>query len=232
MKYSVLGLTALILSACAPKTVTTGPDNIFTYWIDSAKVPCTGVAPQQCLRVKKGPDFAAAEWQYFYSSIEGFDYEPGNIYQLRVKEAPRNASEPPADASSIIYTLVEVVDKKTDAKLRLHDIWALEAIGGNEMDFSGGTAGIQHPTLELNLTEMRVMGTDGCNNFSGSIKSVTPSELRFGPLAGTRKACRDMTVPDQLNKALTEVAAYQLNGLKLELLDDAGETLLRYRKVD
>ncbi|MFT5999623.1 MAG: heat shock protein HslJ [Neolewinella sp.] len=76
--------------------------NIHTYWIDSAKVPCSGVAPYNCLRVKKGVDFATTDWGIFFNPIEGFDYEPGHTYQLLVKETKRAPGLTPADASSII----------------------------------------------------------------------------------------------------------------------------------
>jgi heat shock protein HslJ len=206
--------------------------NMHTYWVDSAKVPCSGVAPSQCLRVKKGADFAATDWGNFFSPIEGFDYEPGNIYQLLVKETKREAGRTPADASSIIYTLVKVVEKKTDVKLRLHDIWALEAIGSDEPDFSDKTMGLEHPNIEFNLTRMQVMGTDGCNGFLGDIVSIDQTNLSLGPLLSTLMGCPDLKTPARVTKALKMVATYRIKGLKLELMNKSGEVLLRYRKVD
>lgn len=225
-------LFSLLIIGCSPQTGKNASANVYTYWIDSARVPCTSVVPQQCLRVKKGTEFATAEWQYFYGTIEGFDYEPGSVYQLRIKETPRSAADTPADASSIIYSLVEIVEKKPDAKLRLYDIWALEAIDGEEMDFTDNAKGLQHPSIEFNLTEMRVMGTDGCNRFQGAIDEISGTKLQLGGLFGTEMACPDMATPRQINQALSAVAAYDIKGLKLQLLDKSGKVLLRYRKVD
>lgn len=229
MKHLAFVFLALLFMGCSPKTDKIASANIHTYWIDSSRVPCTGVAPQQCLRVKKG---TATEWQYFYSSIEGFDYEPGNIYQLRVKETQRSAAETPADGSSIIYSLVEVVEKKSDTKLRLYDIWALETISGEEVDFIDKAKGLQHPSIEFNLTDMRVIGTDGCNQFQGTIEVATNTELRLEGIFGTEMACPDMVIPQQINQALSEVRAYRIKGLNLQLLNDTGTVILRYRKVD
>lgn len=58
-----------------PKAETT------TLYVGSQTVACTGVAPQQCLQIKEKPN---DKWTLLYQSIEGFDYEPGYLYQLRV----------------------------------------------------------------------------------------------------------------------------------------------------
>ncbi len=70
------------------------------------RVPCVGVGPRECLQVRKA---AAAPWELFYSEIVGFTYEPGYRYVLRIAE--RAVANPPADGSSVAYTLVSVVSK-------------------------------------------------------------------------------------------------------------------------
>lgn len=112
--------------------------------------------------------------------------------------------------------------------LRLHDIWALESIQGNSIGFEG----IERPSLELNLTEMKVMGTDGCNHFFGSIDRLDENDISFGPIAGTRKYCMPMTIPDLFNKQLGKVLSYEIQGLKLRLFDASGDELLGLKKVD
>lgn len=77
-----------------------------TLYIADAKVDCVGVEPRQCLRVRSSPD---AEWEYFYNDIEGFAYEEGHAYTLRVDV--RKVNNPPADGSSLHYLLLEVVSK-------------------------------------------------------------------------------------------------------------------------
>lgn len=76
------------------------------YIVASQTADCTGVAPQQCLLVKKA---GATDWEYFYAPIEGFNYEEGYEYEIEVKE--ENVENPPADASSIKYTLVNQLSK-------------------------------------------------------------------------------------------------------------------------
>ena len=56
-----------------------------------------------------------------------------------------------------------------------------------------------------------VSGNDGCNAFSGSYE-VDGSKLRFGPLAGTKKACGDPAdeVSREVTTALARVRAYEM----------------------
>lgn len=78
-----------------------------TLFIAPERKPCTGVAPMECLQVRESPD---RPWQYFYSEIEGFTFEPGFDYELRVRE--EKVANPPADGSSLRWTLVKVVSKR------------------------------------------------------------------------------------------------------------------------
>jgi hypothetical protein len=64
------------------------------------------LGPVLTLLVQEGDAIGTNNWSRFYSSIEGFNYVPGKIYNLTVKvETIKN---PPADASSLKYTLVAV----------------------------------------------------------------------------------------------------------------------------
>lgn len=59
------------------------------------------------MQVRRGRD---GPWELFYDQIQGFEFEPGFTYELRVRVS--NVDHPPADASSLRYELVEVVDKR------------------------------------------------------------------------------------------------------------------------
>lgn len=70
------------------------------------RTACIGVGPMECLQVRReGED----NYSLFYSKIEGFEFEPGYQYTLRVKVTP--VENAPADASSERYALLEVVEK-------------------------------------------------------------------------------------------------------------------------
>ncbi|MXZ42599.1 MAG: DUF4377 domain-containing protein [Caldilineaceae bacterium SB0666_bin_21] len=74
--------------------VTVGPE----------RVECVGVASMQCLVV---------DGEYFYNSIEDFEYEEGYVYRIRMEryDAWPDLEEPPQDASAYGYRLVEVVSQ-------------------------------------------------------------------------------------------------------------------------
>jgi uncharacterized lipoprotein NlpE involved in copper resistance len=65
----------------------------------------------QCLQIRKDENEA---WQYFYSQIHGFDFEPGYLYKLEVQEEKLDPSQLPQDVSSIKYTMVSVLEKNED----------------------------------------------------------------------------------------------------------------------
>ncbi|HSO88069.1 MAG TPA: DUF4377 domain-containing protein [Draconibacterium sp.] len=230
MKYILILATIIVLSCCATQKQTTTNPQI--YWVNSLKVSCTGVAPMQCLQVQKNESIEKGKWQNFYSTIEGFKFEAGYVYKLSLTEEKINPLQVPVDGLSIKYTLVEVLEKKPDPKFRIHDIWALEAIDSQIAERPDENDRMQTPSIEVNLTEMRIMGTDGCNNFFGPIKNIEDNELNLGPLGATMKMCFNMDIPNKFNTAINKVSKYKIENLKLYFFDNEGTELLRFKKVD
>lgn len=70
-------------------------------------VPCTGVAPQTCLRVRTK---IGGDWELFYDRIEGFDHEPG--FETSIIARRERMSNPPADASAYRWVLVQVIGRR------------------------------------------------------------------------------------------------------------------------
>ena len=84
------------------------------------------------------------------------------------------------------------------------------------------------PNLSLDFDQKEVSGSDGCNNFRGAIERIAGSEIKFGTLASTKKLCPDMTVPDQFNKAMNQVAGYEVQENRLVFSDSAGREVLAF----
>lgn len=78
-----------------------------TIFVREKRVDCEGEGPRLCLQVRATN---SEEWQLFYGRIEGFSYEEGFLYELRVKV--EGVQSPPADGSSQRLHLVEVVSKQ------------------------------------------------------------------------------------------------------------------------
>ncbi|MDX8337905.1 META domain-containing protein [Draconibacterium sp. IB214405] len=212
----------LLLFACNSK------DTATIFWVNSYRVDCVGVGPMKCMLIQKGEVLDDGAWQNFYSKIEGFDYEPGYIYKLKVQE--EQLENVPADASSIKYTLVEVLEKKEDGKLALNGNWEALKINGSVIKLPRMRGAGVLPTLQIDIFERQISGIDNCNNFTGTINKIGESSLEFGTIAGTQKMCPDMSISKAFNEALSAVKKYQLTDNTLLLLDEAGNELLEFNR--
>ncbi len=194
-RLAILVLATMLLTvACgsdsSEPTETTQPtadvqpvdERIESLWIGPRLVDCVGVAPQKCMLVKRAADGQA---EYFYDGIDGFTHQVGTSYVIRVAVA--EIADPPADASSLSYRLVEVVGSTVvDSAAEIADTsWILSG-------FRDGDLFDRVPdevTITLTFDGDRVNGSSGCNRYMGSF-IATGDELSFGPLAGTKMMCR------------------------------------------
>lgn len=71
--------------------------------IDSQKVPCTGVGPMECMRIREPGE---EEWRFFYDSIEGFTFEAGYRYVVevdRTRVAPRSSERGESCCKGLVH---------------------------------------------------------------------------------------------------------------------------------
>ena len=109
----------------------------------------------------------------------------------------------------------------------LHDIWALTAVGGSEIEKSIYTEGV--PTLEINVTESRINGFSGCNSYFGSL-IIEGSSVSFDNIGATKKYC--MGIPEKpFFNSLGIVDSYKREGLVLTLMAGT-EEVMTFKKVD
>lgn len=76
-------------------------------YVSAETKPCTGVAPMTCLQVREKE---SDPWQLHYGGIVDFDPQPGIAYRLRIIE--EKIAHPPADGSSIRWTLDQVIEQR------------------------------------------------------------------------------------------------------------------------
>jgi putative lipoprotein len=85
----------------------------------------------------------------------------------------------------------------------------------------------REPHLVFNSETRRVHGSGGCNPLTGSYE-LHGDQLRLGQMAGTMMACRDaMETEQRFLEALKHVSRWQISGQQLDLLDAAGNVLVR-----
>jgi heat shock protein HslJ len=199
-----------------------------TWWINSAKVDCTGVGPMSCFHIQKGEEIKDGEWELFYDQIAGFEYEPGFIYELEVGVS-KKTDPVPADASSLTYELIEVISKTQDPRLALTNVWKLLHVGTIKDPKSQKGEAL---TFELNGSQGSYFGETGCNSIRGSFSLEGKNEIRFGQGAATMMACADMTVETEVKKVLELIREFEIENNVLYLRDEQGQALMSLRAVD
>ncbi len=211
MKYVVLlfALTFVIQGSAKTKT----------FYVADHLVDCVGVAPQKCMLIREKQ---TDEWSNFYGNIEGFNYEEGFEYLIKVKV--KKIKNPPADGSSLKYTLLEVLRKrKTETQVSIYNNWKITYVKGLQ-ELS------DYPTMVIDQNENKITGFAGCNNYFGSFQPpINPSDspkIDMSRMAMTRKMCPDMTVENTFTKCLNEVSYYKIEDGKLSFYNSSNEILL------
>lgn len=111
IKQSLLLSLLLFLFNCNPSGFNEEeyiPEGILIR-VNSYTETCQGLIKRQCLLIQKEEQIGTEEWEYFYDSIGGFEYEEGYRYDLDIKIT--QVVNPPADASSLRYELIKLIRK-------------------------------------------------------------------------------------------------------------------------
>lgn len=192
------------------------------YWINSIKTECNrGAGKDMCLMIQKSENLDPDKWEHFYADIEGFDYQPGFFQKIEVIEENIPANEVAQDVSSIKFTALRKIEKIEDPIWNIEGNWKVERLLDKKIDKQG-----QVPGLVINLKEMTVSGSNGCNNYTGSIKFISPETFTTGPIASTRKMCLEMTIPDRFDKLFFMPWNYILEDKQLVIKDKEGQQLM------
>ena len=113
-KRSTIVATVIVLfvTACngvrVPSTQDTAEEHLKTITIGPSIRRCQGFIEQDCF-MEFNHD--AGAWEFFYEAIQGFDFEPGFIYTLRVRLEDRGTEI--QDVGRYSYHLVKIIDKQT-----------------------------------------------------------------------------------------------------------------------
>jgi len=209
-----------------------GEGDIVTMYVGPELVDCTGVAPQQCMQVKQDP---SAEYTLFYGQIEGFTFEPGYEYELQVRV--ENVENPPADGSSLKYTLIEVVSQTPvsgtvapaeagEATALADTMWQLQSLQGAEV--AAGTE-----ITAVFGADGTLSGSSGCNNYSTSY-TVDGSTLTINAaIAATMMACDEPVMQQETGylAVLPTATSWVIDGNSLTLSDASGAAVAVYTAV-
>ncbi len=97
----------LVLTSCKEEEVKSYDT---TMRVNYYRQTCQAVGEMNCYLVQQGNQIGTSDWSLFYNGIEGFQYEEGFVYTLKVRV--EKIENPPADGSSGKYTLLKVITKE------------------------------------------------------------------------------------------------------------------------
>jgi hypothetical protein len=112
IKLSLTITLSLLFLSCNPSEISEEQEYIpqgTLLRLNSYTETCQGLIEMQCLLVQTGDQIGTDTWEFFYNAIDGFDYEEGFLYDLDVKIT--EIENPPADASSLRYELIKLIEK-------------------------------------------------------------------------------------------------------------------------
>jgi len=204
-------------------------ENIETWWVNSSKVDCVGVGPMSCFQVQSNETIDPEAWTLHYAGIKGFDYQAGNMYQIKVKVSDR--PEPiPADASAKIYEFVEVISSTPDPSLRLTNIYKVASVGDSTEPKNSNSG--EALTFEFNASNKTYFGDMGCNTVRGGIKVNDGENLELTPGMATLMACENMEVEDAISQALVNTRSYEIAEGEMKFFDENNEVLITFVPID
>jgi heat shock protein HslJ len=200
-------------------------------YVGPTLVDCVGVGPQECMLIKETPK---DEYSLFIDQIVGFDYEEGYEYKLVIKEEP--VENPPADSSSLKWSLVRVDSKTPVVASEMGSLenrsWALESY----LNLEGVlTERLENSEITADFQDGQLIGNAGCNNYFASYQ-VDGSNLTIGSLASTEMYCMDP--PALMDQEITYLAvlesamSYQLVEDRLIILDAEGQIILTFNPAE
>ena len=212
MNKWILVIVVLLSVRCtSTKEVTMEKEGVVTMYIKSSQVTCEGVVPQKCMQVKEGEN---GDYELFYDKIKGFDYVEGYEYVLSVKK--KAVINPPADGSSISYTMVKML-KKSKMSRSINGDWEVNVMYGKILS--------KNPKMNIDLLAEKISGNATCNRFFGKMV-VAGNSVKIAGVGTTRMACQDMKVEYEFCKALPEIVTYIIVGEKLTFYDSNKKIIL------
>lgn len=107
--------------------------------------------------------------------------------------------------------------------------WELTEIMGEPVVYpAADTAKIY---IELKSQDNRIVGYDGCNNFSGTFEEKEGQRLQVSPLASTKKFCFNMPTKENVAELLGRVDNYAIDGENLMLTKARMAPMMRFKAV-
>lgn len=172
-----------------------------------------GDCEEQCLLIRENE---TDEWINLIDKIEGFDYEVGHAYKLKIKIEKINNSEA-TDKANYKYTLIEIISKVSNLdsdKLKIDNEkkWVITQING----FKNTTEKFPYFKIISNT----IQGNSGCNTIGGSIQTNEDGLFKVGMLRMTKMYCEKyMTLEKAFSSSLSKATHFTISNGILTVFD-------------
>ena len=224
MTKSLVPLLLLTLFSCSSsKKLGNAREEVWT--ISDRLHDCVGEGPMKCLAYRTED---SDNWAFLYTEIEGFAYQEGRHYKLKVRID--SVEEAPADASALKYTLMEILEERESKSFKglLNGSWGMVEAYGEQLLTKESLA------LQFDMQKGMVGGNSGCNSFGGQFQIMDGEShsIRISGLFSTEMYCEGLMEREQkIQRALREAQKVEVAEAELRLLS-AGEVILRARRID
>ena len=105
--------------------------------------------------------------------------------------------------------------------------WVLTYIGSKE--FNNSPTAHNAPSIRFDSASARMSGADGCNRLMGGY-NINADKISLNEIATTRMMCvNTQQLAKDYKSALNKVAAFQVYGTTLRLLDAQGNPVLQFK---
>lgn len=116
---------------------------------------------------------------------------------------------------------------KDEVDTRLHDIWALDSIGGEKVIIDETIRNL--PVLEIYVEDKKVHGNTGCNTLNGEV-NIDEDNIAFQDIVTTEMACPG-NLEQRFLTNLFKVNRYKIEKMRLHLFEDEKELMI-FKKID
>ena len=181
---------------------------------------CNATNEDKCLLTKtsKGDN-----WKISNTIIDGFTYQEGYEYLLKVKEVNTANGE-------LHYKLSKVLTKtKTNynpANELYNKQWFLYTMYEDTTFINLVDTTVVFMKLDSAANKINVRGV--CNNLSGAI-SVEGNKISIANLVSTKMACKGVMLEEIVSSMLQYMTNYKLRGNTLTLYSDIRSMVFKYR---
>jgi len=195
--YYIVFILALFFASCEEDKIFFVADHL-------------GDCEKPCLLVRENEN---KDWASFSHKIEGFDYELGYEYQIKVK-IEKNKTD-----SILKYTLLNIISKTKKEQKSISYLndneWTVTRIEAYENKTN------KFPNFHIK--DGIIAGNSGCNGFSGDIDLKGEGSFKVGQLRMTKMYCKNyMSLEIAFSVALRKASKFKVHENNLQVVDVDG----------